>query len=366
MALEDMFIIGTSSWTRQEVTSTQTPDFVRKRAEGTLPVNDFEWDLQEGSNPLADTIYGPRQYSPSQNGFYHALRGGSMVGVKGDYVSVPSVQTLHDLAALRLRTKVSQATLEGGLNLAEFGKTADFVSGAMVKTARALKAARRGNVKEVWNSLTGGKPLLDAASDGWLAFTYAFKPLASDVEKSVRLLEEGLYLSPYEWVRTSRTRKVAASSSSSSESSRKNKSLLGDIRYGGGIQYRIDQPVIATLSALGLTDPLTIAWELVPFSFVVDWFVPVNEYLMQVGPPKGISFVKGYTTVKAMGRCSWEHWARTFPDPPGYHLTCRTQEILKSRHALHTFPTPGVVLPKLSLSKSNLVSGMALLQQALR
>lgn len=289
-----------------------------------------------------------------------------MVGIKGDYVSLPSVNTLHDLAAVRLRAKVNQATLEGGLNLAEFGKTADFVSGAMVKTARALKAARRGNVKDVWNSLTGGKPLVDAVSDGWLAFTYAFKPLASDVATSVRLLEEGLYLSPYKWVRTSRSRELRASSVYRTESTRKHKTLVGQVRYGGGIQYRVDQPVVATLSALGLTDPLTVAWELVPFSFVVDWFVPVNEYLAQVGPPKGISFVKGYTTVKGIGTCNWSHWARSFPDPPGWHITCRTEELYKNRRALSTFPVPGVVLPELSLSKSQLASGMALLQQALR
>jgi hypothetical protein len=30
---------------------------------------------------------------------------------------------------------------------------------------------------------------------------------------------------------------------------------------------------------LGLTDPLSVAWELIPYSFVVDWFVPIGTYL---------------------------------------------------------------------------------------
>jgi hypothetical protein len=31
--------------------------------------------------------------------------------------------------------------------------------------------------------------------------------------------------------------------------------------------------------SLGLADPLSVAWELTPWSFVVDWFLPVGDYL---------------------------------------------------------------------------------------
>lgn len=31
--------------------------------------------------------------------------------------------------------------------------------------------------------------------------------------------------------------------------------------------------------SLGLTDPASLAWELLPFSFVVDWFLPIGNYL---------------------------------------------------------------------------------------
>lgn len=30
---------------------------------------------------------------------------------------------------------------------------------------------------------------------------------------------------------------------------------------------------------LGLQDPELVAWELVPFSFVCDWFIPIGNYL---------------------------------------------------------------------------------------
>ena len=35
-------------------------------------------------------------------------------------------------------------------------------------------------------------------------------------------------------------------------------------------------------SALGLSSPLTNAWEIVPFSFVIDWFIPIGETFLAV------------------------------------------------------------------------------------
>jgi hypothetical protein len=31
--------------------------------------------------------------------------------------------------------------------------------------------------------------------------------------------------------------------------------------------------------SLGLTDPLSVLWEITPYSFVADWFIPIGAYL---------------------------------------------------------------------------------------
>jgi hypothetical protein len=36
---------------------------------------------------------------------------------------------------------------------------------------------------------------------------------------------------------------------------------------------------LALANQLGIINPATVAWELVPFSFVVDWFIPIGKFL---------------------------------------------------------------------------------------
>lgn len=48
---------------------------------------------------------------------------------------------------------------------------------------------------------------------------------------------------------------------------------------------------------LGLKDPLSIAWELVPYSFVADWFIPIGAWLQARGLQQAVkgTFVSSLT-----------------------------------------------------------------------
>lgn len=59
------------------------------------------------------------------------------------------------------------------------------------------------------------------------------------------------------------------------------------------LDYVLDNPVLATLSSLGITNPAELFWERVPFSFVVDWFLPVGNYLSAFDAALGWSFLAG-------------------------------------------------------------------------
>ena len=43
-------------------------------------------------------------------------------------------------------------------------------------------------------------------------------------------------------------------------------------------------------SQIGLTNPALLAWDVLPFSFVVDWFLPLGGYLSSLDSMLGIQF----------------------------------------------------------------------------
>jgi len=67
-----------------------------------------------------------------------------------------------------------------------------------------------------------------------------------------------------------------------------------------------------TLQQLGLLNPLSLGWELVSWSFVVDWFVPIGPVLNALTAPAGLSFITGTKSVKSTFSGTYENWRDPF------------------------------------------------------
>lgn len=59
------------------------------------------------------------------------------------------------------------------------------------------------------------------------------------------------------------------------------------------LDYVMDTPAYHQLQELNLLDPVAIAWNLVPYSFVVDWFLPIGNYLQELTADAGYRFLGG-------------------------------------------------------------------------
>lgn len=58
----------------------------------------------------------------------------------------------------------------------------------------------------------------------------------------------------------------------------------------------ISNPNLAMMQQWGVVNPLSIAWELVPFSFVLDWFVTVGDYLNSLTDFAGVTLINPQKT----------------------------------------------------------------------
>lgn len=62
--------------------------------------------------------------------------------------------------------------------------------------------------------------------------------------------------------------------------------------------YRAENTLFSDLTASGILDPVSVAWELVPFSFVVDWFANIGDVLRGLTITNGLTFLYGSRSVK--------------------------------------------------------------------
>lgn len=63
-----------------------------------------------------------------------------------------------------------------------------------------------------------------------------------------------------------------------------------------GYYLKLKNDGLHGLSQLGLDDPIGLAWDLLPFSFVADWLTNAGDVLAQISNFNGFEFVSGWET----------------------------------------------------------------------
>lgn len=346
--------------------SVNTPGhFKRLKLGQRLPVNPYEWIRRDVKTPLTQTYNGLRSEVNSRefSGFVDGISNGFIgEGAK----TVPKRSEASQICANRLLAKVRNSRIDLGVSLGEYRETASFIASAMKKTAGSYRQLRRGDVSGALRTLTGEKnnkwrDIPQVASDTWLAYSYGLRPLLKDVYAACELLQKG-YQSPIEPIEVRSGYDVEVNASVVTNSYYTS-AIRGNISSRGKVRFWVNNPLMKTLDEVGMVNPLSVAWELVPFSFVVDWFVPVGKFITNIVPPQGVSFVDGYISTKANGGA----FNRTdISSPyPGWHTALSSIEVWKTRTKLSTFPRYSVVVPDISLEKSQIASAAALLWQVL-
>lgn len=64
--------------------------------------------------------------------------------------------------------------------------------------------------------------------------------------------------------------------------------------------YKQAIDILASAKELGLINPATIAWELMPWSFVIDWFIPIGDWVSSLDATAGLKFATGCVSTKTI------------------------------------------------------------------
>lgn len=245
----------------------------------------------------------------------------------------------HTEALLRIADGKAQL----GNMLAESKKTFHHLLDTSVQLLTAYRAARRGEWTKVQKALgLGFKDVLAGSSPAnrWLEYQYGWKPLMSDIHSLYGILGGNLKSgAPLVYGRGSGHRSQSTSSTQTDASTKiYSKEFKFEQKVVCKIHAKFDASKWRTASQVGLLNPLAIGWELVPFSFVLDWFMPVGNVLEAMTARAGLSFVSGADSWRSFGSCKIQNISTSGS------LTKRGKATLKlcdfSRSALGNWPSP--------------------------
>lgn len=258
---------------------------------------------------------------------------------------------------------------------AEAGKTVNMVVARATHLAKLANYLRRGNLpafcKELRNVVAPserrvkrykyeyGRDPRAAAGNAWLEYRYGWMPFVKDVQDATNTLMDV--------VDQPQRRKGTVRASQQFKSVTSNRELVfNDGQYADAGQEIVERYASITAKCsfvpnaqdlpgrFGLLNPLEVAWELLPFSFVVDWFVPVGNYLSALDVPMRFSFAGGTYGLRK------ETVTRYYPDRMNPY---EARLIDVTRTPMQGLPTVDLTIGGGLNSGSRVTSALALLNQ---
>jgi len=242
--------------------------------------------------------------------------------------------------------KVKNAKVNLGVSWGERVQTAGLFYNNAKLLADAARELRRGKLTSAMKK--AGLTWRDVPTR-WLEFQYGWKPLLGDIYKACdAICEADQKNQKRSWysVSAKSSRKGTlvtrypggAADTVSLDSSRSDVKVRFDFGPHEGMQWAAD------LDQWGLLNPLEIGWELLPFSFVVDWAIPVGNFLSSLTAAVPYSFRGGSRTDWSESFVS--NWLEFQQAPSGTYnhgWGVATSEGRRfRRHVYPTFPSPSI------------------------
>lgn len=210
------------------------------------------------------------------------------------------------IALIECYKKARESTLLTGEMLSDFGRTVSMVRRPFKASLSLLDQMIRYKNKRLGKTAASAAK---ATSDAWLEYRYGWKPLILDGEAAIK--EASTFTGNL------RQRRLVARSSvpfqrTISDTQRVEGGLpqvtaaevIGTYRHTGsasaGVVYEVKNRTTAEglLAALGMrpSDMPATLWEVIPFSFVVDWFTNCGSWIRAVTPSPDVTISGSWVT----------------------------------------------------------------------
>lgn len=334
------FDIFSSKW-KNIVSTSNSPDFP------ILKPQPFEMNSHELS--FSDMSY------TNHLGKYVTETSRSYIGSAGE-PSGPQ-KNIADLKQLSMNSFLDHcASIR--VNLIDLYRTriesANMVTSKMRTLYNAYTCLRKGKFRQFKRTLgiTGKRPQQgwDNIPKLWLEYSFGWMPLLGDCHTILNKTFEP----PSLFVR----RVYRYTIERHSEQGRDGTSVnSGKCTAYWTVEYRgvttglvtVDAPAVQAIAQYGINNPTAAIWEAIPFSFVVDWFVPIGDYLDKLGSTAGLKFRDCSTTCTTYVRGGASYRKYTYgPDGNGKNYYRTGSHRFSYKYKKRFVETPKYAFGKLS------------------
>lgn len=274
--------------------------------------------------------------------------------------------------------ETSDGVSQLGVALAEIGQTADFIRDKtelilsytsaiyndrakeareladQLRTRKGRKLAKYRRFYDTSLARKWGVPRWLSAR--WLEYWLCVAPTIGDMHAAAQVLTKAHFFqseitgtSSYPLVRYYRDRSPKNANYPAVAYRNDDGKGVGFVKVGGFAE--LSNPNVALAVDLGIANPLVIAAELVPFSFVLGWFVNWNQYLSSFTDTAGFKLSNTYYTSFAYMEGTQSAWEKHL----GPYPTVMQLRSVAMKRTVSSIPAPflKVTLPnRLSLSRA--------------
>jgi hypothetical protein len=196
-------------------------------------------------------------------------------------------------ATNQLYEKLADEQVHIGNMIAERAQTYEMLTSSVARLRSFLQSPRR----TVVNFITSGyKNISKQVSDDFIQYCFGVEPLVSDVYTLANKLAESMSdLKKSDMVKVRSGGSADDSFEYTSEGAFwvDHHSVKVEVRCRFMCEYRIDGVFLASLKNYGLVNPASVLWEVMPWSFVIDWFLPIGKFISSISAENGLEFSTG-------------------------------------------------------------------------
>lgn len=128
----------------------------------------------------------------------------------------------------------------------------------------------------------------------WLEYHFGWEPMVQDVGNAVDTLTKTQFVTKS--IKGNGTGHFQCLAGDSNSVGFWSDVVNGMCREKIGLKIRVTNPNAFLANQMGFVNPASVAWEAVPYSFVVDWFSNVSQVIASLSDFVGVEIQDSYTT----------------------------------------------------------------------